>query len=115
MHTQLDAACPHVAEVGIFIVLTAHTRGAHEVYQVERVTLVYVKRRTDAIVEQSQFQTDVQLIHLFPRQVSVFQVQDIEFVFAVVEIMTVHNATFINRVGIDGLFIHLGRETVTGT
>ena len=40
--------------------------------------------------------------------------QDVEFVLAIVKMVAVYDAALVNGIGVDGLFVHLGRESVTG-
>ena len=40
--------------------------------------------------------------------------QDVEPILAIVKMVAIYNATLVNGIGVDGLFVHLGRESVTG-
>ena len=114
VHTQFYAPCAHVAKVSVLVILTSNARSAYKVDEVERVTLVQVDGCADAIVEHSQFNTQVQLVHFFPSQVAIFKMQDVELILAIVKMVAIYDAALVNGVGVDGLFVHLGRESVTG-
>ena len=114
VHTQFYASCAHVAKVSVLVILASNARSAYKVDEVERVTLVQVEGCADAIVEHSQFNTQVQLIHFFPSQVAIFKMQDVELILAIVKMVAIYDATLLNGIGVDGLFVHLGRESVTG-
>ena len=114
VHTQFYASCTHVAKVGVLVILTSDARSTYKVDEVERVALVQVEGCADAIVEHSQFNTQVQLVHFFPCQVAIFKMFDVEFVLSVVKMVAIYDATLVNGVGVDGLFVHLGGKSVTG-
>ena len=114
VHTQFYASCTHVAKVGVLVILTSNARSTYKVDEVERVALVQVEGCADAIVEHSQFNTHVQLIHFFPSQVAIFKMQDVELILAIVKMVAVYDTTLVNGIGVDGLFVHLRCESVTG-
>ena len=113
MHTQFYAPCAHVAKVGVLVVLASNARSTYKVDEVERVTLVQIEGCADAIVEHSQFNTQVQLIHFFPCQVAIFKMQDVELILAIVKMVAIYDTTLVNGIGVDGLFVHLRCESVT--
>ena len=61
----------HIPKVGILVVLPPDTRGADKVNEVEGITLVEIHRSPYTITSPSGLEAQVELVHLFPSEITV--------------------------------------------
>ena len=61
----------HIPKVGILVVLAPDTRGTDKVNEVEGITLVEIHRSPYTITCPSCLKAQVELVHLFPSEVTI--------------------------------------------
>ena len=101
-----------IAEVGVFIILSAHSRREDAVNEIVAVASVKIHGGAHAIVPQTQFQAEIPLVHLLPGEIAVLEMADVYLVFSVAEAVSLHNAALVDRRSVDGFLIHLGGEPI---
>ena len=111
-HTNFGTHGAEIAEVGVFIILSADSRGEDAVDEIIAVASVEIDGGAHAIVPQAELQTEVPLVHLLPREVAVLEMAEIDLVFSVGEVVSLHNAASVDGRRVDGFLIHLGGEPI---
>ena len=115
LQAPVEARRSHITEISPLLILPADACSPDQVNQVKRIPPVHIQGRRHPVVPQPGIQSHIQLIHLLPRQVTVFQVLQINGILPALHIRTEGHLAVEHTDRINGLRIHLRYQSIAGT